>query len=55
MIIRIKEEYYILLKKNNLHENEIKRLQTMMAKWAIKKATFCPELKRTKVIENKRN
>lgn len=55
LIIRMKTEYTTLLKKNSVHENEIKRLQSIMSKWAIKKGTFYPELKRTKNLERKRN
>jgi hypothetical protein len=51
----MKKEFDILQKKNHLHENEITRIQALSAKWAIRKGTFEPELKRTKNLERRRN
>lgn len=45
----------MLRKKNNLHEIEIRRLQGLEKKWASKKGTTEPELKRTKKIKKQQN
>jgi hypothetical protein len=55
LIIRMKKEFEVLRKKNNLHEIEIRRLQGLEKKWANKKGTSEPELKRTKKLKNQRN
>ena len=51
----MKKEFDVLEKKNHLHENEITRIQALSAKWAVRKGTFEPELKRTKNLERRRN
>ena len=51
----MKKEFEILKKKNNLHEIEIRRLQGLEKKWAAKKGTSEPELKRVKKMKNQRN
>ena len=55
LIIRMKKEFEILRKKNNLHEIEIRRLQGLEKKWASNKGTSEPELKRTKKLKKQRN
>lgn len=51
----MKRDFEILKKKNNLHEIEILRLQGLEKKYAMKKGTFEPELKRTKKLQKQRN
>ena len=55
LIIKMKKEFDVLRKKNNLHELEIRRLQELEKKWARKKGVFEPELKRTKKFQKQRN
>ena len=55
LIIRMKKEFEVLRKKNNLHEIEIRRLQGLEKKWASNKGTSEPELKRTKKLKKQRN
>lgn len=55
LIISMKKEFDILRKKNNLHEIEIRRLQGLEKKWAVKKGTTEPELKRIKKMKKQRN
>ena len=42
LIIKMKKEFQVLKKKNNLHEIQIKRLQGLEKKWAEKKGLFEP-------------
>jgi hypothetical protein len=55
LTIKMKKEFDILRKKNNLHEMEIRRLQGLEKKWATKKGLEEPELKRIKKLKNQRN
>ena len=55
LVIRMKKEFDVLRKKNNLHEIEIRRLQGLEKKWAHKKGMNEPELKRTKKMKKQRN
>lgn len=55
LIVRMKKQFEVLRKKNNLHEIEIRRLQGLEKKWAAKKGEEEPELKRTKKLKNQRN
>lgn len=55
LTIKMKNQFDILRKKNNLHEMEIRRLQGLEKKWATKKGLEEPELKRTKKLKNQRN
>ena len=48
LIINMKKEFDVLQKKIHLHENEIKRIQGLTSKYAIKKGNFEGELKRRK-------
>lgn len=40
LIIKMKKEFEVLKKKNNLHELQIRRLQGLEKKWAQKKGLF---------------
>ena len=51
----MKKEFEVLRKKNNLHEIEIRRLQGLEKKWAEKKGTNEPELRRVKKMKKQRN
>ncbi len=55
LTVRMKKQFEVLRKKNNLHEIEIRRLQGLEKKWAAKKGEEEPELKRTKKLKNQRN
>jgi hypothetical protein len=55
LIIKMKKEFDVLRKKNNLHEIEIRRLQGLEKKWANKRGLEEPELKRIKKLKNQRN
>ena len=55
LIIRMKREFDVLKKKIHLHENEIKRIQCLAAKYALKRALTEGELKRDKEKARKRN
>jgi len=48
LIIRMKRDFDVLTKKTHLHENEIKKIQGLAAKYAMQKALDDGELKRTK-------
>ena len=55
LIINMKKEFDVLQKKIHLHENEIKRIQGLASKYAIKKGHFEGELKRRKYRSNEQN
>lgn len=55
LIIKMKREFDVLKKKIGLHENEIKRLQGLAGKYAMKKALHEGELKRDKEKSRKIN
>ena len=55
LIINMKKEFDVLQKKIHLHENEIKRIQGLAAKYAVKKGKFEGELKRTKYRSSEQN
>lgn len=42
LVVRMKKEFDVLRKKNNLHEIEIRRLQGLEKKWASKKGMSEP-------------
>jgi hypothetical protein len=55
LIIRMKRDYDILKKKTSLHENEIKKIQGLAAKFAMQKALHDGELRRGKDKSRKMN
>lgn len=55
LIINMKKEFDVLQKKIHLHENEIKRIQGLANKYAMKKGKFEGELKRRKYRANEQN
>ena len=55
LIINMKKEFDVLQKKIHLHENEIKRIQGLSSKYAMKKGRFEGELKRRKYRSNEQN
>lgn len=55
LIINMKKEFDVLQKKIHLHENEIKRIQGLAAKYAVKKGKFEGELKRRKYRSSEQN
>jgi len=55
LIIRMKRDFDVLTKKTHLHENEIKKIQGLSAKYAMQKALGDGELKRTKAKSRKMN
>ncbi|KAM3141064.1 hypothetical protein pb186bvf_006865 [Paramecium bursaria] len=55
LIIQMKKDYDILLKKTNLHNNEINRIQGLATKNALKKGLQEGEAKRTKQRSKQQN
>lgn len=55
LIINMNKEFDVLQKKIHLHENEIKRIQGLAAKYAIKKGHFEGEHKRRKYRSSEQN
>lgn len=55
LVIRMKRDFDILMKKTHLHENEIKKIQGLSAKYAMQKALQDGELKRMKAKSKKMN
>ena len=55
LIIRMKRDFDVLKKKTHLHENEIKKIQGLAAKYAMQKASQDGELKRMKAKSRKFN
>lgn len=55
LIINMKKEFDVLQKKIHLHENEIKRIQGLSSKYAMKKGKFEGELKRRKYRSSEQN
>jgi len=55
LIIRMKRDFDVLKKKTHLHENEIKKIQGLAAKYAMQKASQDGELKRMKAKSRKLN
>jgi len=55
LIIRMKRDFDVLMKKTHLHENEIKKIQGLAAKYAMQKALNDGELKRMKAKSKKMN
>lgn len=55
LVIRMKRDFDVLMKKTHLHENEIKKIQGLAAKYAMQKALQDGELKRMKAKSKKMN
>jgi len=55
LIIRMKRDFDVLMKKTHLYENEIKKIQGLAAKYAMQKALNDGELKRMKAKSKKMN
>jgi len=55
LIIKMKRDFDVLTKKTHLHENEIKKIQGLAAKYAMQKALHDGELKRMKAKSKKMN
>ncbi len=55
LIIRMKRDFDVLRKKTTLHENEIKKIQGLAAKYAMQKALNDGELRRMKAKSKKMN
>lgn len=55
LIIKLKADFEVLNKKNHLHENEIKKIQGLAAKFAMQKALGDGELRRMKEKSRKLN
>jgi len=55
LIIKMKSDFDVLMKKNHLHEHEIKKIQGLAAKFAMQKAMNDGELKRMKEKSRKMN
>jgi hypothetical protein len=55
LVINMRENYAILLKKNHLHLNEIRRKQTLERKHFTKLSEKQPEIKRQKELFQERN
>lgn len=53
--IQMQKEYNVLIKRNKLHENQIKKIQGVARRLGFKKGIQDPELHRTKEAEDLKN
>ena len=55
LILQMRKDFIILQKQTNIHEREIKRIQTLVTKYAIARGLFQGELKREKTRAKQQN